>query len=301
MDLRQISYFLRVVEEGNVTRAAEKLNIAQPTLSKSIKYLERQLDVQLFERLPRGVKLTIYGEKLLEHARHVEVQVTTAVDDLKGIRSGNVGNVRIGAGPSWLRRLLPEAIALVLRERPDITINVSGGFDEALLKALSAGHLDFVLAELPLRGPEPEFRAEQLTEDRLCICARAGHALQDRKNITLTELQDYQWVLPPAPTLARKKLDAFLLTHGLKLPKRVTVSDSLGFMLSLIRRSDAITYTTMSILTSEDGQGIVLLDVPAVEVVRGAGLIFRKPILVSPAVNFVADVVRRIAAENPKN
>ena len=301
MDLRQISYFLRVVEEGNVTRAAEKLNIAQPTLSKSIKYLERQLGVELFERLPRGVKLTVYGERLLEHARQVEIQVGTAVKDLTGLKSGDVGKVRIGAGPSWLRRLLPQAIAEVLDNRPDISISVGGGFDEALLTDLSTGDLDFVIAELPLEGLDQEFILEALTEDKLCICARTGHALTDEKNIQLNRLQELQWVLPPDRTLARKKLDAVLLSHGLQLPKRVTESDSLGFILSLVRGSDAITYTTTSALNSLDGQDLVILDVPAVEAVRSAGLIFRKPMLVSPAVNFVADVIRQTTAHNPKN
>lgn len=301
MDIRQISYFLRVVEEGSVTRAAERLNIAQPTLSKSIKYLEHQLGVELFERLPRGVKLTVYGEKLLDHARHVEVQMGAAIKDLNGIKSGNVGKVRIGAGPSWLRRLLPEAIAEVLDERPDINVSVTGGFDEALLTDLSAGDLDFVIAELPLRGQERDFCLEALTEDHLCICARKGHALQQEKNIPLAALQNLQWALPSGPTLARKKLDAVMLSHGLQLPKRVTESDSMSFILSLVRESDAITYTITSALESQDGQDIIILDVPSVEAIRRAGLIFRNPVLLSPAVSFVVETVRKIAGNNPKN
>ncbi|MEH6725814.1 MAG: LysR family transcriptional regulator [Hyphomicrobiales bacterium] len=301
MDIRQISYFLRVVEEGSVTRAAERLNIAQPTLSKSIKYLEHQLGVELFQRLPRGVKLTVYGEKLLDHARHVEVQMGEAIRDIRGIKSGHVGNVRIGAGPSWLRRLLPEAIAEVLDERPDITISVSGGFDESLLSDLSAGDLDFVIAELPLQGLEQDFHLERLTEDRLCICARRGHALQGEKNIPITMLQSLQWVLPSGRTLARKKLDALMLSQGLQLPIRVTESDSMSFILALVRESDAITYTITSALTSQDGQGIVILDAPEVEANRSAGMIFRNSKLLSPAAAFVVEKVRKIAHSNPTN
>jgi LysR family transcriptional regulator of gallate degradation len=301
LDIRQINYFLRVVEESSVTRAAEKLNIAQPTLSKSIRYLEHQLGVALFERLPRGVKLTVYGEKLLDHARHVEVQMGEAIRDIQGLKSGHVGNVRIGAGPSWLRRLLPEAIAEVLDERPDITISVTGGFDESLRSELLDGDLDFVIAELPLKGIEQDFHLEPLTEDRLCICARRGHGLEGRKNIPIAVLQGLQWVLPSGKTLARRKLDALMLSQGMQLPTRVTEADSMSFILALIRESDAITYTITSALTSQDGQDIIILDAPGLEANRSAGLIFRNTKLLSPAAEFVVGKVRKIAHRNPTN
>src|SRR5215469_4705109 len=107
MDFRQLEYFLRVAQRKNISLAAADLNIAQPTLTKSIKLLEDRLGVKLFERLPRGVALTPFGQTLLRHAEAVHVQIRDAGQEIAAQRSGTVGTVAIGAGPTWLRSYLP--------------------------------------------------------------------------------------------------------------------------------------------------------------------------------------------------
>ena len=100
MDLRQLEYFLRVAQRKNISIAAAELNITQPTLTKSIKLLEDQLGVKLFDRLPRGVALTSFGVTLLRHAEAVHVQMKDAGNELTALRSGTFGTVMIGAGPA---------------------------------------------------------------------------------------------------------------------------------------------------------------------------------------------------------
>jgi DNA-binding transcriptional LysR family regulator len=119
MDLRQLEHFLRVAQRKNISLAAADLNIAQPTLTKSIKLLEEQLGVKLFERLPRGVALTSFGTTLLRHAEAVHVQMKDAGHEIAAQRTGAVGTVVIGAGPTWLRRYLPTALADDLGESVD--------------------------------------------------------------------------------------------------------------------------------------------------------------------------------------
>src|SRR3954464_5201619 len=142
MDLRQLEYFLRVAQRKNISIAAAELNITQPTLTKSIKLLEDQLGVKLFDRLPRGVALTLYGATLLRHAEAVHVQIKDAGDEVAALRNGTFGIVRIGAGPTWLRRHLPVALAKVIAKHPDIRIQIDGRFDETLVRARRTGELD---------------------------------------------------------------------------------------------------------------------------------------------------------------
>lgn len=150
VDLSLLAYFHRTAEIGNITSASAALNVAQPTLSKAIKQLERQLGVTLFQRSPAGVILTREGEHLMRHTRLVLAQVADTVEEVEALRSGAAGRVRIGAGPSWVRRILPDVVADVLRARPGLHVSISTGFEEGMLEALENGELDFVVAEEPL-------------------------------------------------------------------------------------------------------------------------------------------------------
>src|SRR5437879_4359032 len=118
MDFRQLEYFLRVAQRKNISLAAVDLNIAQPTLTKSIRLLEEKPGCKWFERLPRGVALTTFGTTLLRHAEAVHVQMKDAGHEIAAQRSGAVGTVLIGAGPTWLRRYLPAALARTISAHP---------------------------------------------------------------------------------------------------------------------------------------------------------------------------------------
>ena len=295
IDLRQLAYFCRAAELGGISRAAAALDIAQPTLSKAIQLLEHQLGVALFIRGPQGVTPTPIGERLLRHAKLVMAQVNEAASEIEDLRTGKAGIVRIGAGPSWLRRVLPLAVARALAERPDVQITVSGGFDETLLGGLDDGTLDVVVAELPLEDDRPDYAFEVLTRDRLVVCCRAGHPLAAAAAPSLADVLGQPWALPPAHTQARRKLDGRLRSLGRASPRSVTVSTSLAFILALVDCSDALTYTTSSALETPDGQGLVALDIPEIATVREAGLIFRKLQLVTPATAHVLDHLRALA------
>src|SRR3712207_2547031 len=99
MELRHLRYFVASAEEQHLGRAARRLNVAEPTLSLQIRHLERELGVPLFQRLPRGVKLTAAGMIFLEHARRTLVTVQEAVDGARRVQGGDLGTLRIGRIP----------------------------------------------------------------------------------------------------------------------------------------------------------------------------------------------------------
>ncbi|MGQ7844371.1 LysR family transcriptional regulator [Granulosicoccus sp. 3-233] len=301
VDFRQLVYLLRTAEHGSITRAAEALNIAQPTLTKAIGLLEHRLGVPLFERLPRGVQPTVFGERLLEHARLVEVQLEDAVRDLDTLREGGVGKVRIGAGPSWLRQHLPETIAQVTAERPGIEVHVTGGFDQSLLQGLASGDLDFVVAETALAENREAFAVEVLTEDDLVVWCRARHPLLKAARVSLQDLIEQSWALPPERTFARQKFDARLMAAGLPQPDRVTESDSLAFILAMVAASDCLTYTGSAARWVPNFASLVALDVPDIKVSRSAGIITRSRSLPSSATEFVMHRLRDYCRQHPVN
>ncbi len=300
MDIRRLDYFLKIAELRSMTAAAAALHVTQPTLSKSVRLLEEELGVSLLKRLPRGIELTIYGESLVRHAQAVRVQLENAIGELDGLRTGADGQVMIGAGPSWLRRHLPLALARALNERPRLRVQVIGGFDEALLRSLRHGDLDFVVAELPADGAL-DLEIEPLTSDRLGVCCRVGHPLLRRQKLTLEALLTFPWVLPVNNAGARRKLEALFVGRGVEPPTPTIESESMAFLFAVVRASDALTYTTSTTILPPEGVGLKMLDIPALRTRRSAGIISRRGAWLSPAAQAVIGELKAICAADPRN
>lgn len=301
MDLRQLDYFLKVVERGSLTAAAAELRITQPTLTKSIRQLEESLGATLLERLPRGVVPTTFGAVLARHARLVGVQIKDALGEIEGMRSGRMGHVAIGAGPAWLRRLLPLAVTRAQAASPGLAVYLTGGFDDGLLRLLRQGQLDLVVAELPEPSTAPDLALLELASDDLGIVCRSGHALVGRTGLVPTDLVAYPWILPAGNTRARRRLDALFTGRGLEPPAASIETDSMAFMLATIRLSDGIGYTTSRLLTLDEGSGLVMLEVEGLSGRRTAGVISRRQARLSPAAQAIVDELTAICRLDDRN
>lgn len=301
MNIRQLDYFLAVARSGSLTAAALELKVAQPTLTKSLHGLEQEMGVRLFERLPRGVQLTEYGESLARHARQVQLQLREAKVELDGLRAGDSGVVSIGAGPAWERRHLPLAVARATATRPRLAVRVIGGFDEALLRALRRGELDFVVAELPAPGTAGDLEITPLAADALTVCARREHPLARQREVTIEQLLEFPWVLPSGPTRVRQRLAALFTTRGLSPPRPSVETDSMSFLLALLRNSDAVTYTTELTLRLPESLGLGELDVPEFKLTREAGVIRRRMSWLAPATEAVIAELKALCAIEPNN
>lgn len=301
MNFRQLDYFLAVAQSGSFTAAANALKVAQPTLTKSIRGLEQELGTRLFERLARGIVLTPSGAALKRHAERVGIQVRDAVAELKSIAGGAEGPVAIGAGPAWLRRLLPEAVAVAVMQNPSLRVSVLGGFDDVLLRSLRAGDLDFVVAELPAAENARDLDLLPLTADTLGVCCRRGHPLAAGATHTPQNLLAYPWVMPPPSTRAQQRLNALFVAADLPPPRIVAETESMAFLLRLLVNSDALSFTVSSTAELVDAADIVMLDVPALAARRSAGIITRQGSWMSPAAGAVVRELRAICAGTARN
>ncbi len=284
-----------------MTLAATILGIAQPTLTKTVRALELELGVKLFERMPRGVELTPYGQSLLRHAEAIKVQFGDAKNEIESLRGGKVGTVTIGAGPAWLRRLLPAAVAKAAAKNPSIRVRIEGGFDDALLRALRHGEVDLVVAELPASDAARDLRMQPLSTDRLGVCCRKDHELTGRRNLAAPELLKYPWAMPPETTRAHQRLKALFTAMDLPPPKAVVETDSLAFLLQMARFSDALTFTVSTTLKLPEAVDLVMLKVPELDAFRSAGIITRKDGWLSPAAEAIVEELVAICEREPTN
>ena len=138
---RQLLLLVALAEEGNIHRAAQVLSMTQPAASKLLKDLEDVLEVPLFERLPRGMRPTWYGETMIRYARMALANLNQAHDELVALKTGHFGQVGIGAITSPALSLLPAAIALVKQEHPSLRITLDIETSPVLLERLLEGEI----------------------------------------------------------------------------------------------------------------------------------------------------------------
>src|SRR3990172_5421279 len=124
MELRSLQYFVQIAEEGSITRAADKLAVAQPALTRHVKQLERELNTMLLTRLPRGVRLTTSGRDFLEYARKIVAEVARARAHVRGNARALHGRVVAGTSPTLAPPLLPRCVTRARLQCPGITLNL---------------------------------------------------------------------------------------------------------------------------------------------------------------------------------
>ena len=188
MELRHLRYFIGVAEEENVSRAALKLHVSQPALSRQIRDLEDELGFFLLERSAKAVRLTEAGRTFLTEARAVLERTDEAVKAAREVATGERGELHVGYAPSLTARILPPALRAFQAELPNVRVRLHDFSTEEMLAGLREGKLQiaFVVRLTPamLRG----LRFEELTRDAMCLAVAPKHPLAGRRAVNLEEV-----------------------------------------------------------------------------------------------------------------
>lgn len=301
MDIRSVDYVLAVADHGSLRAAAAAIGITQPALTKAIRRMEDETGVRLFDRTARGVRPTIYGDAILRHARNLRASLRASRAEIAALRAGAAGNVRIGAGPSWERAVLPQAIAAFRAERPEVRIHVLGGTDDALKVRLREGALDFVLAATPdSPAIEPDLEWQTLQTDSYCVIAARQHPLRRRRAIPLAALAAYPWILPGAHSLMVQRLHGLFRAHGLAAPNPAIETDIVVLRHQLLATGPYVSFSAAGLVRELRDRSIIHLDVPAALNARAAGVITRRGMEPSPAAAALIATIGRAARANAR-
>jgi DNA-binding transcriptional LysR family regulator len=201
VELRHLAYFVAVAEELHFGRAAERLLVAQPSLSRQIRQLEDELGVVLLERTSRRVELTAAGRSFLDHAVATLAQLEEGRIAARRTASGLAGQVRLGFVASVAVAVLPELVAAHRRLRPDVTLDLREMTTEAQVPALVEGRVDVGLARD--LEPVPGLRLQPVLREGLLVALPAGHALRARRRLRFAELRDEPFVVLPRDQVPR--------------------------------------------------------------------------------------------------
>ncbi|MFI7543166.1 LysR family transcriptional regulator [Actinoplanes sp. NPDC049599] len=190
MQTQSLEVFVAVAHGGSFTRAARVLGYTQSAVSRQIAVLEKDLNADLFDRLPRGVALTEQGRALLPHAEATLERLRTAQRDLDSLRDVGGGRLRVGAFPTAVAALVPRALAAFRTAYPKAQLSLLEGLTPALLDRLAAGDADLAVVSAPPDHPldTARFDLHHLLDEQLLVAVAPGHPLAGRHTVRLAEL-----------------------------------------------------------------------------------------------------------------
>lgn len=212
LDERRLRTFAAVAATGSIKRAAETLTYTPPAVSQQIAALERDLGRTLFDRGPRGVRLTEAGRVLLALASDVLDRLDVAESTLKGLARSQLGPLQVAAFASAGWRLIPQAFAMLRERHPALRLSLLEAEPPEALGHVKAGRADIAVIYtydgVP-PSPEPALQTRRLTRDPLRVVLPSEHALAERPSVALSDLADQTWIAgAPDATCTRAILHA---------------------------------------------------------------------------------------------
>ena len=277
MELRHLRYFIGVGEEQHFGRAAERLHIAQPALSRQIQDLEREVGFLLFERLPRGVRLSEAGKVFLSDARRILQDVDDAKRRAKRIALGQAGTLRVGIATAvaW-HGLVVDTFREFRRRQPGVELVLHHLLTVHQIEAIVSGRLDagFAAAMTPWHV---DLAHRQFAQDRMVLAVPKGHSLTKRERIRLRDLANMpfiwfqRWV---NPAFYDRMLQA-CARGGLSAPHIVQEATDRDTVLGLVQCRIGIAWVTES-TRWHCPKGIALLPVADMNVRLPFNLIWKK-------------------------
>jgi DNA-binding transcriptional LysR family regulator len=232
---------------GQVSAAAKVMNITQPAASRMIGEMEEILRVRLLERLPRGVRLTPYGEALARRARAVLLEMREADREISELRLGKGGSVSIGAVTAPAIELAVPAIRDVRLDFPRLEVTIQIDTSSVLARELLASRHDFIVARIPDDLNPRLFRSRVIGVEKACLIVRRGHPLLDGRRVAPERLRDFDWVFQPSGSLLRRTVETIFISRNVPLPDRVLNTASLLLTLVMVRQTDAISPVSVQV------------------------------------------------------
>jgi DNA-binding transcriptional LysR family regulator len=298
--LRLLRYVDEVARTGSIRKAAERLNLTASALNRRVQDIEDDLGTQIFERLPRGVRLNAAGELLIRHIRSQLAdmnRVRSQIEDLSGFRRGTVS---IACSQALAYELLPIAIAAYRREFPLVEFDVQVRDHTDALRALGAFEVDLALVFRP--SVMADFQVLASAEQRVVAIMAADHPLAAAASVRLRDCATFSLALPDRSYGGRQLLDEATARSSFRF-EAVVESNSFEFLRNYVRFEQAITFQIEigAPATLHDRHGLVArpVDLRDIQPARLAMGQLRGRALPVAAAKFAEQLGRRLVSPPP--
>jgi LysR family hydrogen peroxide-inducible transcriptional activator len=256
MEIHQLRYFVAVADEGNFSRAAAKVRVAQPSLSQQIRKLEAEVGQPLFDRLPRSVVLTEVGRCFIDYARQILASIGDArrcVDELKGEVAGELA---VGAIPTIAPYVLPELIGKFQKHYPEVTLEIVEDVTDGITRRVEAGELDVALASTCQQSPT--LRRESLGSEPLLALVPEGHPLAKKTLVELDDLKSQRFLLLHEMHCLSQQVHHLLEARRLR-PEIALAGSQLGTIANMVAASIGVSIVPRMMVKHRATPGCVSL------------------------------------------
>jgi DNA-binding transcriptional LysR family regulator len=297
IDPRRLLDLLAVARHGSFSAAAEAMSVSQPGLSQSIAQLEHGLGgVRLLQRDRHGARLTPLGEALAFHARALEAVLRRAREDMELRGTGLAGDLAVGITPITTAQLVPQAVATLLGEAPDVGISLTEGLDDELLSMLRSREIDLIVCRLRL-GLTPGLAQEPLSGAGLALIANPNHPLAQRDSLQLHELTGQRWVLPAAGSAFRLQMEHVFAAAGVPWPLGGINTNSVPAIKSIVMATDRVSLMAPALVAVEcEARRLRAVPIVGVTPMQPVGMIWRQEDEASPLAARFMQILRDAAA-----
>ena len=294
--LRDLHTLQVVAEAGSMAKAAERLSVSQPAVSKAMADLEHTLGVPLLDRTPRGADLTAYGRVLLKHGAAVFDDLRQGLAAIEFLRDPTQGELKVGC-PEPIASVMSAIINELSAELPRVRFQVTVADTALLVDALRERQIDLALTRLLEVTADPDLETEVLFQDPLVVVTGVHNRWARRRKVSLSELVAEPWVLPASDTVLGRFGSEIFRVRGLEPPQPAVVTPSLQLRLSLLSNGPFLTLVPAMLLASGSATGIAPLRVQLPETERPVGLVTLKGRHVSPVATAFLQRTRKVTSE----
>lgn len=259
LSFRDVEYFLAMADAGHMGRAADACGVTQPALSKSLRRLESETGLKLFDRSARRIRLSASGLAFIDHARRLHAEYQDALRHTGALQAGQAGLLRIGATGATLDTLVMPALADLLPRRPALRVSLATGLSDELVDGLVDGRLDMAVAPT-YRDNVAAIHSTVLSRDTLHIVVRRGHPLAGRVKLGLRDVHRYPWIAPIMNSTAGQAFQRLFESAGMTAP---TVAMEIAYVsegaLRLVATTDFISFAPSSMPRKQLDSRLVVL------------------------------------------
>ena len=291
MDIPALQAFLAVAESGSFSRAAERIYLTQPAISKRIATLEKELDARLFDRIGRGIHLTPAGEALLTRARHVLKELEDVKRGIANLSGAIAGELLVATSHHIGLHRLPGLLKRFHETYTQVRLNLQFMDSEKACQAVARGDLELAIVTLPPKAAAP-LKTEKIWDDPLDIVVSPGHPLARELHITMSRLLDYPAILPGPGTYTRE----IILNAFGRLRDRIQVGMATNY-LEVLKMLAAIGLGWSALPRTMIDSGLRVIKLEKGEIKRELGIVTHEKRTISNAGQAMIRIIREDKAK----
>ncbi|MGB3500661.1 MAG: LysR family transcriptional regulator [Mesorhizobium sp.] len=269
LDATAIETFITIAELGSFSKAADKLNVTQPSISSRLHRLEADLGIRLIDRSTHSISLTDAGQRFFQRTRPLLAELQSALDEFSTSRV-SVRRLALAASPMIAATVLPTVLHRFRDSHPDVELVLRDASTAQALTDLADGLVDFAI--MAWEGDDPRFQFHPLFTDACGVVAPNGHPLTQRPVVTLADLAGYDLVLPSSQVQLKLLLMREFQKQGLKIRQYLSAS-SVHTVLRMVEAGMGLSVVSRKVFSGARIDGLAMIPIEGSNIVRTFGIL----------------------------